>query len=173
MLIISNFVGRAAILFAGVALVVILALVAGQIAMRVFTGDSLTWSDELARLFFIYLVFIGSAEVSARHAHIAVNLKDTFGVSDKIDLGLDCIRMVLCILVLAVIAWGAWQIIPVVENMQRPATRMSTAWMYWPVLVGSVLMIIATTINLVFALRGGSLVGGTYPGGLHEESKGS
>lgn len=154
---VSRTIGRVAILIAGVALGAILALVAGQIAMRVFTGNSLTWSDELARLFFIYLVFIGAAEISVRHAHIAVDLKDTFGVPRDIDRVLDCIRMVLCIIVLAVIAWGAWQIIPVVGNMQLPATRLSTAWMYWPVLIGSVLMIIVTSINLLFCLKHGSI----------------
>jgi TRAP-type C4-dicarboxylate transport system permease small subunit len=60
----------------------------------------------------------------------------------------------LCIAVLAVIAWGAWKIIPVVENMQRPATRLSTSWMYWPVFFGSLLMIVATTINLIKRLTG-------------------
>jgi TRAP-type C4-dicarboxylate transport system permease small subunit len=147
-------IGQAATLVSGVALVAILALVAGQIAMRIFTGNSLTWSDELARLFFIYLVFIGAAETSIRHAHISVDLKDTFGLPVNIDRIVDCVRMVLCIAVLAVIAWGAWKIIPVVQNMQRPATRLSTAWMYWPVLVGSVLMIVATAINLIKRLTG-------------------
>ncbi|TRD15349.1 TRAP transporter small permease [Palleronia caenipelagi] len=159
----SKAIGAAAIFLGGIALALILALVAGQIAMRVLTGQSLTWSDELARLFFIYLVFIGSAEISARHGHIAVDLRNTFGVPEAIDRILDVIRMVLCISVLAVIAWGTWQIIPVVENMQRPATRISTAWMYWPVLAGSILMIVATAINLGVLLTCGRLIPGTYP----------
>lgn len=172
MLMVSRTIGRAAILIAGVALVAILALVAGQIAMRIFTGNSLTWSDELARLCFIYLVFIGAAEISARHAHISVDLKDTFGVPKNADRVLDCIRMVLCIAVLAVISWGTWQIIPIVENMQRPATRLSNAWMYWPVLVGSILMIIATSVNLVFCLTRGGIRSGSYPDSPDDESEG-
>lgn len=172
MLVVSRTIGRGAILIAGIALVAILALVAGQIAMRIFTGNSLTWSDELARLFFIYLVFIGAAEISARHAHISVDMKDTFGVSENTDRVLDCLRMALCIAVLAVISWGAWQIIPVVESMQRPATRLSNAWMYWPVLVGSILMIFATSINLVFCLTRGSIRNGSYPDSQADENEG-
>ncbi|MFK8084099.1 MAG: TRAP transporter small permease [Granulosicoccus sp.] len=168
---ISRIIGRVSILVAGIALVAILALVAGQIGMRVFTGDSLTWSDELARLFFIYLVFIGAAEPSARHAHISVDLKGTFGVSANLDRVLDCFRMLGCIAVLAVVAWGAWQIIPVVSNMQRPATRLSTAWMYWPVFVGSILMVIVTSINLFYCVTRGSLVSGSYAGSIEKESE--
>ncbi|MFD0980669.1 TRAP transporter small permease [Tropicimonas aquimaris] len=146
---IANTIARGAILVAGIALFAILAVIGAQIAARVFTGNSLSWSDELARLFFLYLVFIGAAETSVRHTHIAVDLKDTFRLPGEIDRLLDLGRMVLCIAVLAIIAVGAWKIIPVVENMQRPATRLSTAWMYYPVLVGSLLMIVATAINFI------------------------
>lgn len=166
---VSRIIGRVSILVAGIALAAILALVAGQIGMRVFTGDSLTWSDELARLFFIYLVFIGAAESSARHAHISVDLKGTFGVPAHLDRIIDCFRMLGCIAVLAVVAWGAWQIIPVVSSMQRPATRLSTAWMYWPVFVGSVLMLIVTSMNLFYCLTRGNLVSGNYPGSTEDE----
>lgn len=154
---IAHGIARWAILFAGIALTAILVVIAGQIGMRIFTGNSLTWSDELARLFFLYLVFIGAAETSMRHAHISVDLKDTFGLSPKIDRFLDLARMALCIVVLAVIAVGAWKIVPVVENMQRPATRLSTAWMFYPVLVGAILMIVATAMNFY------ALLVGTHP----------
>ena len=54
---IANLIARGAVLIAGIALAIILLLIGGQIASRIFTGESLSWSDELARLFFIYLVF--------------------------------------------------------------------------------------------------------------------
>ncbi|MGJ8624014.1 MAG: TRAP transporter small permease [Yoonia sp.] len=154
---IAEAIARGAVLIGGIALAIILILIGGQIGTRIITGDSLVWSDELARLFFAYLVFIGAAEASMRRTHIAVDLQDTFGLSPAVDRIFDLVRMVLCIFVLGIIAWGAWQIIPVVENMQRPATRLSTAWMFYPILVGSALMIIATTINFFSCLTGGSI----------------
>lgn len=154
---IADLIARGAVLVSGIALAIILVLIGGQIGARVFTGNSLSWSDELARLFFIYLVFIGAAEASMRRTHIAVDLQDIFGLSLAVDRIFDLFRMALCIAVLAIIAWGAWQIIPVVQNMQRPATRLSTAWMYYPVLVGAVLMIFATAINFMSCLTGGSI----------------
>ncbi|WP_372921784.1 TRAP transporter small permease [Roseovarius sp.] len=154
---IAEAIARGAVLVAGIALAIILLLIGAQIGSRVFTGDSLSWSDELARLFFIYLVFIGATEASMRRNHIAVDLRDTFGLSDSVDRVLDLVRMVLCVAVLAVIAVGAWKIIPVVENMQRPATRLSTTWMYYPIFVGSLLMIVATAINFFSCLTGGSI----------------
>ena len=154
---VAEAIARGAVLIAGIALAIILALIGGQIGVRILTGNSLSWSDELARLFFIYLVFIGAAEASMRRTHIAVDLRETFGIPPSVDRLFDLVRMALCIGVLAVIAWGAWQIIPVVENMQRPATRLSTAWMFYPVLVGALLMIVATAINFLSCLTGGSI----------------
>ncbi len=154
---VADAIARGAVLIAGIALAIILALIGGQIGARIMTGNSLSWSDELARLFFIYLVFIGAAEASMRRTHIAVDVQDTFGVPPALNRILDLVRMALCIVVLAIVAWGAWQIIPVVENMQRPATRLSTAWMFYPVLVGAVLMIVATAINFMSCLTGGSI----------------
>lgn len=155
--VIAETIARGAVLVAGIALAIILILIGGQIGSRVITGNSLSWSDELARLFFIYLVFIGAAEASMRRTHIAVDLQDTFGLTPAVDRIFDLVRMALCIAVLAIIAWGAWQIIPVVQNMQRPATRLSTAWMFYPVLIGALLMIVATAINFVSCLTGGSV----------------
>lgn len=154
---VAEVIARGALLIGGIALAVILALIGGQIGSRIITGNSLSWSDELARLFFIYLVFIGAAEASIRRTHIAVDLQDTFGLSSAVDRIFDLIRMALCIAVLAIIAWGTWQIIPVVQNMQRPATRLSTAWMFYPVFIGSLLMMIATAINFMSCLTGGSI----------------
>ena len=154
---IAELIARGAVLVAGIALAIILVLIGGQIGSRIFTGESLSWSDELARLFFIYLVFIGAAEASTRRTHIAVDLQDTFGLSESVDRIFDLVRMAICIAVLAIIAWGAWKIIPVVESMQRPATRLSTAWMFYPILVGSVLMIVATSINFFSCLTNGEI----------------
>ncbi len=154
---IAELIARGAVLVAGIALAIILVLIGGQIGSRIFTGESLSWSDELARLFFIYLVFIGAAEASMRRTHIAVDLQDTFGLSESVDRIFDLVRMAICIAVLAIIAWGAWKIIPVVESMQRPATRLSTAWMFYPILVGSVLMIVATSINFFSCLTNGEI----------------
>ena len=91
---IANLIARGAVLIAGIALAIILLLIGGQIASRIFAGESLSWSDELARLFFIYLVFIGAAEASMRRTHISVDLQDTFGVSPATDRIIDLARLI-------------------------------------------------------------------------------
>lgn len=121
-------------------------------------GQPLSWPDELSRILFIYLVFVGAAESSVRHIHIAVNMRDTFGLPARVDDVLDILRMAICIVVLVVIAWGAWQMIPVVGTMSLPATGLPMSVMVLPVLLGAVLMIVATLLNLFSRLAGRPLL---------------
>jgi TRAP-type transport system small permease protein len=145
---------RSAVVLAVIALAGILALVAGQVGARVFAGRPLPWPEELGRVLFIYLVFIGAAEASVTRTHIAVDLVDTFGLSRRADRVLDLIRDAATLLVLAIIAWGAWQMIPVVHSMKLPATGVRMSWMVTPVLVGAAMMLLATVLNIVAHLRG-------------------
>lgn len=151
---IAHVIERGAVILAVIALAGILALVAGQVGARVFAGRPLPWPEELGRIFFIYLVFIGAAEASVTRGHIAVDLVDTFGLNRRADLVLDLIRDAATLAVLAVVAYGAWKMIPVVHSMRMPATGVPMSWMVVPVLVGSVLMLVATALNVLAHLRG-------------------
>lgn len=154
----AKLIARGAVLVSGTALVAILALVSAQIGARVIAGQPLSWPDELSRILFIYLVFIGAVETSVRHTHIAVNMRDTFGLPARVDDLLDMGRMAVCILVLAIIAWGAWQMIPVVGTMSLPATGLPMSVMVLPILLGSALMILATLLNIFSRLAGRPLL---------------
>ena len=119
-----------------------------------FAGKPLPWPEELGRILFVYLVFIGAAEASVTRTHIAVDLVDTFGLSRRVDRILDLLRDAAMLVVLAVVAFGAWTMIPVVDSMKLPATGVRMSWMVAPVLIGSVLMLVAQVLNLIAHLRG-------------------
>lgn len=85
-------------------------------------------------------------------------MRDTFGLPARVDDVLDILRMAICIVVLVVIAWGAWQMIPVVGTMSLPATGLPMSVMVLPVLLGAVLMIVATLLNLFSRLAGRPLL---------------
>lgn len=57
-----------AVLLAGMTL-----LIGTQVFMRYFLNDSLTWSEELARYFFIWATYIGIAAGFKHAAHIRVD----------------------------------------------------------------------------------------------------
>lgn len=119
-----------------------------QVSFRFILQNPLPWPEELSRIFFIYLVFIGAAEASRERSHIAIDVMDVFRLSDRTDRYLDIVRNVLVLIVLAITGYGAYQIIPIGYNMYLPATDLPMSVMSAPVLVGSILMFIWTAIHL-------------------------
>lgn len=118
-----------------------------QVTFRFVLQNPLPWPEELSRIFFIYLVFIGAAEASRERSHIAIDVMDVFRLSARTDRLLDIIRNVLVLIVLAIVGYGAYQIIPTGYNMYLPATELPMSVMSAPVLIGSILMFIWTAIH--------------------------
>lgn len=123
--------------------------VIGQVTFRFVFQSPLPWPEELARIFFIYLVFIGAAEVSRERSHIAIDLKDVFHISAKVDRYFDLFRQGLMLIVLGVIVHGAYVIIPTGYYMNLPATGLPMSVMSIPVLIGALLMLFWVAVHLV------------------------
>lgn len=119
-----------------------------QVTFRFILQSPLPWPEELSRIFFIYLVFIGAAEASRERSHIAIDVMDVFHLSARTDRYLDIVRNVLVLIVLAIMGHGAYQIIPIGYNMYLPATGLPMSVMSAPVLIGAILMFIWTAIHL-------------------------
>ena len=145
----ARLLGQGAVALAAIALAAILCLVFAQVTMRFVFDRPLPWPEELSRIVFIYLVFIGAAEASVARTHIAVDMVDTFGMPRRIDRWIGVMRDVATLAVLVVIAIGAWTMIPIVHSMRLPATGVRTSFMVAPVLAGSVMMAVATLLHLV------------------------
>lgn len=151
---ISRLLARGAAIIAVAALAGILLLVSVQVGLRVTTDRTLPWPEELARIMFIYLVLIGAAETSVNRAHIAVDLVDTFRLSEAMDRRIDVLRSLATLAVLGTISYGAAEMIPVVNSMQLPSTGLRMSVMVFPVLLGASMMFVATFINLIEDLTG-------------------
>lgn len=138
-----------ALAIAATALAAILCLVFAQVTMRFVFDRPLSWPEELSRIIFIYLVFIGAAEASVARTHIAVDMVDTFGLSSHIDRWINVLRDLAMLTVLVIIVVGAWTMIPIVHSMRLPATGLRISLMVVPVLIGGVLMSAATVLHLI------------------------
>lgn len=113
----------------------------------------LTWSDELARLLFAWIVLIGFA--------IAVRHRANVGVDWLVSKLSPAKRRVVALLqdamVLAFSVFFTWQAYVTVgfSRMQRmPALDITIAWLYGSTLAAGILMIIYGIANLVDTLQG-------------------
>lgn len=121
-------------------LAITLVLFAGVI-WRYFFVDPLTWSDEISRLLFVWLAFVGAAVGVKRGSHSAVAFFETRmpprWQRAMALLALAAIAIMACVLLYA----GA---IETADNLSQmmPVTRISRGWQYAAVPFSGALMLI-------------------------------
>ena len=111
-----------------------------QVIFRFVVQSPLPWPEELSRILFGYLVFIGGAEASMNRSHIAIDAVDTIFKRKTTKTVVDIIRSLCMLFVLVFVIYGAWVMIPRTKFISLPATGLPMWVMVLPVLVGSVLM---------------------------------
>lgn len=134
-------------LFLALVLGVLVAFMTISVFSRYVLNIGLSWSDEAARLLFIWLVFIGFA-VGVRHrGHIGIDwLVERLSARSR--------KIVIIIQDLAILFYSLVFLQQAVTTFkfallqQLPALRISIAWMYAATLVASVLMTLYAIANL-------------------------
>jgi TRAP-type C4-dicarboxylate transport system permease small subunit len=145
---IDKWVNRFVIICINVSLGVIALLVILQVTFRFILNSPLPWPEELSRLFFIYLVFIGGAFSSRSDTHIAIDLIDSMLPSARVLVVLRIARNLLTTIVLGVAVYGSYTIIPKIRLMSLPATGLPMSLMVIPILLGCALMIFWTVMHI-------------------------
>jgi TRAP-type C4-dicarboxylate transport system permease small subunit len=113
------------------------AAVASQVVLRYVFNDSIDWSEETARLLFVWTIFL-AIPLGVRHGvHIGVNLavrRLPPGLQDRLCRA----TAVLGIVLMAVVAWGAAVLMPEQWDELLPTLPLSVGWLLAPVCIGSV-----------------------------------
>ena len=121
-------------------LAITLVLFAGVI-WRYFFVDPLTWSDEISRLLFVWLAFVGAAVGVKRGSHSAVAFFEAKMPARwqrvMALIALAAIAVMACVLVYA----GAVETADNVSQLM-PVTRISRGWQYAAVPFSGALMLI-------------------------------
>lgn len=144
-------------------LAITLVLFAGVI-WRYFFVDPLTWSDEIARLLFAWLAFIGAAIGVKRGAHSAVVVFEA-----RMPLRWQRVMALLALAVTALMACvlvytGTLETIANVGQLM-PVTRMSRGWQYLSVPVAGALMLVYLVPLTRRAWRGELRIASRVPDG--------
>lgn len=94
----------------GAILVALIVSVSSNVVGRALFNNSLPWADELARMLFIWLVFIGAAAAFSRYEHIAVD-----ALVRRLPLRLAHMLYLLQHLIITglmvVMMWGGYQVL--------------------------------------------------------------
>jgi TRAP-type C4-dicarboxylate transport system permease small subunit len=138
-------------------LLVMMVLLCLDVFLGVFSryviGRTFTWYDEIARLLFVWIVFLGAAVGVRRAAHFRLHL-----LIDRMSPGGRRIAHVIG--VLALIGFGlvliqqGWKLVELGQFQRTPVMGLSKQWIYASVPAGGILIILYSLPHLGRALWG-------------------
>ena len=141
-------------------LVAMVLMVFGNAALRklsdygvVLFGGGLDVSEELSRILFVWLTFVGAVVVARENAHLGVDtLVARVGTRGRtICMVISDLLVILCC---AVFFWGTWRQAPLHVGNVAPITGMSMIWVYGLGFFASIGMGALAIARIVRALTG-------------------
>ncbi|KNE25981.1 TRAP transporter small permease [Achromobacter spanius] len=143
-------------------LVVMVVLLFGNVALRYLFNSGINASDEVSRLAFVWLIFLGAVIALRDHQHIGVTmLVDRFGPTARRVSHVFCQLLVLWVLWL--MAQGSWVQTVIGMGTVLPVTGMRLAVFNSAALYASVAMGILTVVDIIRVLAGGPLPAESSP----------
>lgn len=134
---------------------VMVAVGATQVVSRYLFNNPLTWSEELMRYIFVWIVFLGTALGMRRKMHLRVSfLFDSLPPKVRFRLGQVnyCLVMLLMLVLVYESAILTWH----VRDQLSPALRIPMSIPYSGMTVGSILILIYAVAEFVEDFRKGS-----------------
>jgi TRAP-type C4-dicarboxylate transport system permease small subunit len=129
-------------------------LVFGNVVLRYAFNSGIAVSEELARLLFVWLIFLGAILGSAQHAHIGFDtlVKNVPALWKKIlVVATGALMLVACTIFIV----GGWQQTEINLDNAYPVLGISYAWLYVVAIVFGVGMIFTVCYNIWTTLRAG------------------
>ena len=111
------------------------------------------WYDEVARLCFVWMIFLGAAVAVRRGAHFRLHLLiDRLGPTARrrVDLLVTLIVIAFAVVLVA----GGLAIVPIARRQVTDALEISMLWFYGALPVGGALMIVFALPQLWTLARG-------------------
>ncbi|MBI2371366.1 MAG: TRAP transporter small permease [Deltaproteobacteria bacterium] len=122
-------------------LVAMVAVILLQVLTRYLLQRPLSWSEEVGRYLFIWLIFLGSSVCLKREGHVAVTLLLSW-LPEGARRGVLIGGRWLVGAFLVILAVEGLRMLPVVAPQRSPAVQLSMAWVYAAVPFSALLMLL-------------------------------
>jgi TRAP-type C4-dicarboxylate transport system permease small subunit len=129
-------------------------LMFSQIIARYIFKSPFTWSDELARYIFIYIVWLNCVLVTKNNLNISLyvfynRLKESY--KRRVAFIMDLI----IILFFSVVLFGGWKMMVLNKTFRTPDLNIPRMYIYLPVTLSAFLLILYKSLNLYITFNRG------------------
>lgn len=128
-------------------------LVFGNVVLRYAFNSGIAVSEELSRLLFVWLIFLGAVLASAQGIHIGFDTLQR-RVGPRVRRALVVFTGGLILIGCSIFIVGGWQQTVINLGNSYPVLGISYAWLYGVGLVFGVALIFPVSHNILQALRG-------------------
>lgn len=137
----------------GLLLIVIASIVFYAVMLRYLFNAPPLWAEDVPRVFFLWLTYIGVAVATRRGQNIRVTHFIDM-VPPLPRLVIETIMNVLVLIMLAVIFWWSFPVLELQLRGTMLSTGWSYAWSYAPLPIGCALMFLYTARQTIRSLLG-------------------
>lgn len=140
------------------ALISMIILVFFNAVLRYFFDSGIAWSEEFARICFVYMIFLGIILVAKERGHLTVDIVIS-ALPAKYQMFFLFFADILVLIAVSFITYGAYQLMLLTYTQQMPATGISSAFLYLAAVISSIsyFLIVFTNLwkHIKWALQGG------------------
>jgi TRAP-type C4-dicarboxylate transport system permease small subunit len=110
-------------------MVVMLAMVFGNVILRLFFNSGIDLSEEIPRYAFVWMTFLGAIVGMRRRAHLGVDMlvQALPALGRRICWGISQAVMLVCC---AYIVYGTWLQHDIIAGTSSPVAQISTLWVF-------------------------------------------
>lgn len=123
-----------------------------QVVTRYVFKMPLTWSEEIARYMFIWLIFLGSAIAVGKKSHIIIDIAITH-IPEKFATYTNMLVNVLIVIYIVVITYSGFLVLPVVTSSFSSALQISYVYIYAAVPVSGLISLVYLWDGLLFDMK--------------------
>ncbi|MEG9482561.1 TRAP transporter small permease [Mannheimia bovis] len=134
------------------ALSTMIILVFFNAVLRYFFDSGIAWSEEFARICFVYMIFLGIILVAKERGHLTVDIVVS-ALPAKAQMYFLFFADILVLVALSFITYGAYQLMLLTYTQKMPATEISSAFLYLAAVVSAVSYFLIVFTNLWKQIR--------------------
>lgn len=129
------------------ALSLMIILVFFNAVLRYFFDSGIAWSEEFARICFVYMIFLGIVLVAKERGHLTVDIVVSV-LPAKYQVVCLFLSDLLVLLATSFITVGAYHLMQLTWTQQMPATGISSAFLYLAGIISAVSYFLIVFTNM-------------------------
>jgi TRAP-type C4-dicarboxylate transport system permease small subunit len=136
-----------------VLLMIVTVIAAVAVVMRYVFNEPLTWSDEVNRMMFVWMIFIASAALLKTEGHLGFEMftwrSRWVRMANRLVIEVSGLAFAVGLI------WYGWKFVDIGRLSSAPATGLSYVWVYVALPVCGVLYFLRTAWRIAAVLRAG------------------